>query len=274
LADGRLAARVDHQLLRRHDEIGYLGNDFNLMASRIESLVDAQRRLLADISHELRSPLARQGVALGLARRRAGPEATTALDRIEREAARLNELIGQLLTLSLVESGAGVLEKVRIDLAALMREIVDDADFEARSRDRSVRITSSIDVTIEGVPSLVRSAVENVLRNGVRYTGAGTEVEVSLSSELSGTQPYVLIAVRDHGKGVPDEEIDEIFRPFYRIEDARDRKTGGVGLGLSIAARAIHLHAGTIRAANAPDGGLVVEIRLPAEGTVNDTEKV
>lgn len=262
LAAGKLTARVNDKLLKRHDEIGYLGRDFNVMAGRIESLVEAQRRLLGDISHELRSPLARQGVALGLARRYSGPQATPALDRIGREAERLNEMIGQLLALSRIESDTERLGSVEIDLSTLVKEVADDADFEARGRDRSVRLLNDEPISTKGVPELVRSAIENVVRNAVRYTDAGTEVEVSLTTERDGPR-FAVISVRDHGKGVPEESIKEIFRPFYRVEDDRDRKTGGTGLGLSIAARAVHLHHGTIKASNASDGGLIVEIRLP-----------
>jgi two-component system sensor histidine kinase CpxA len=263
LTEGRLTARVSHSLIKRHDEIGHLGRDFNAMAGRVESLVEAQRRLLGDISHELRSPLARLGVALGLARRRAGSEATAALDRIEREAQCLNEMIGQLLTLSRVESGAGHLEQVEIDLTTVVKEVADDADFEARGRDRSVQIIKSEPLKINGVSDLVRSAIENVVRNAVRCTDTGTQVDISLTSESVDDQRVAVIKVRDHGKGVPEASIKEIFRPFYRVEDDRDRKTGGAGLGLSIAARAVRLHHGTIKALNAADGGLIVEIRLP-----------
>jgi two-component system sensor histidine kinase CpxA len=233
------------------------------MAGRVESLVEAQSRLLGDISHELRSPLTRQGVALALARRQAGPEATAALDRIERESQRLNELIGQLLTLSRIESGAERSEKVEIDLAAVIKEVTDDADFEAHGRDRSVQIIKNEPLKINGVPDLVRSAIENVVRNAVRYTDEGTQVDISLTSESVDDHRVAVIKVRDHGKGVPEESIKEIFRPFYRVEDDRDRKTGGAGLGLSIAARAVRLHQGTIKASNATNGGLIVEIRLP-----------
>jgi two-component system sensor histidine kinase CpxA len=263
LSAGNLGARVNQKLLKRHDEIGNLGRDFNVMAGRIESLIGAQRRLLGDISHELRSPLARQGVALGLARRSAGPLASSALDRIEREAERLNEMIGQLLALSLVESGAERLDIEEVDLSSVVKDVADDADFEARGRDRSVQILTSESLKIRGVSELVRSAIENVVRNAVRYTTAGTVVDISLASEKVDSDRFAVIKVRDHGNGVPEDSIKDIFRPFYRVEDDRDRKTGGTGLGLSIAARAVHLHHGTIKAENASDGGLIVEIKLP-----------
>jgi two-component system sensor histidine kinase CpxA len=263
LADGNLTARVHPTLSTRRDEIGYLGSDFNLMAGRIESLVEAQRRLLGDISHELRSPLSRLRVALELARRRAGEDAGRALDRIEREAESINEMIGQLLTLSRFEIGPDRLNSVKVDLCALVEEVADDADYEARSRNCSVKVTSCEACTMDGVPELLRSAVENVLRNAVRYTAEGTAVEIALRSEAVDSKRQALISVRDHGAGVPHEAIDEIFRPFYRVEDARDRQTGGTGLGLAIAARAIHLHGGAVKAVNASDGGLIVEISLP-----------
>ncbi|MCU1263917.1 MAG: hypothetical protein JWM21_235 [Acidobacteria bacterium] len=262
LSEGNLTARVDDKLLQRRDEIGYLGRDFNEMAGRIESLVEAQRRLLGDISHELRSPLARQGVALGLARRRGNPEVGTALDRIGREAERMNQMIGQLLTLSQLESGTDYLSKVEIDLGALVKEVADDAQYEALSLDRSVRLVASEACSVDGVSDLLRSAVENVVRNAVRHTAPGTEVEIALSCESVNGGRYATVNVRDHGKGVPEESIQDIFRAFYRVEHARDRKTGGTGLGLAIAARAVRLHGGTIKATNALDGGLSVEIRL------------
>src|SRR5260370_2408350 len=265
LSDGNLTARVNENLLRRRDEITYLGRDFNLMAARIESLVEAQRRLLADISHELRSPLARQGVAVGLARRRGGPEVGPALDRIAREADRMNVMIGQLLALSRGESGSDGLEKVKVDLGALLQEITDDADFEARDRDRSVRVVRLEPSVTVGELELIRSAIENVVRNAARYTAPVTQVEVSLTSQPVNSHRCAVVRVRDHGKGVPNAAIDEIFRPFYRVEDARDRKSGGTGLGLAIAARAVRLHDGTINAENATNGGLIVDIKLPVK---------
>ncbi|MDT7816569.1 MAG: two-component system, OmpR family, sensor histidine kinase CpxA [Acidobacteriaceae bacterium] len=264
LSDGNLGARVDARLLKRKDEIGYLGRDFNLMAGRIESLVEAQRRLLTDISHELRSPLARHGVALGLARKRGGPEVSTALDRIGLEAERINEMIGQVLTLSQLESGTDGFGKLRIDLVTLVKEVVDDADFEARSRGCTVRLLQDEPCVVTGVPQLLRSAVENVVRNAVRYTAPGTAVDVLLHRETVGDKRYAVITVRDHGSGVPEDKIEAIFRPFYRVEDARDRKTGGTGLGLAIAARAVRVHEGSINATNSSDGGLIVEIRIPS----------
>jgi signal transduction histidine kinase len=263
LAEGKLTARVSGTLLRRRDEIGYLSRDFNLMADRIESLVDAQRRLLGDISHELRSPLARLGVALGLARRRAGAEAGTALDRIEREGERLNELIGQLLALSRIETGTEQIDHSDIDLPAVIEQVVEDANFEAQERNRSATLGLCEPCRVTGTTELIRSAIENVVRNALRYTSEGTQAEVSLHCEMTNGNRHAVIRVRDHGVGVPEESISDIFRPFYRVGDDRDRMTGGSGLGLAIAGRSVRLHGGTIRASNANGGGLLVEISLP-----------
>src|SRR5690242_3591069 len=259
LAEGNLGARVANRLTKRRDEVGQLGRDFNVMAERLESMVKAQQRLLGDISHELRSPLARLGVALGLARQRSGTEANGALDRIERESDNLNEMISQLLELTRLESGTDARKRTDVDLAALVRDVAEDADFEARSLNRSVQVISTDSCSIKGVEELLRSAVENVVRNAVRYTPEGTAVEVALHRQNG----HAVISVRDRGNGVPEEALDKIFRPFYRTEDARDRQSGGgTGLGLAITERAVRMHGGSVQAVNAVDGGLSVEMRF------------
>jgi len=262
LAAGNLRTRVVPALGNRRDELASLGADFDLMAEQIETLINSQRRLLGDISHELRSPLARLNVALELARQRSGAEAASALERIQREAENLNEMIGQLLALTRLESGAASITKTQFDLAQLVREVGEDADFEARSRNRSVAVIAPQSHVISGNYELLRRAIENVVRNAVQYTGEGTAVEVQLTQAVSdGT---AVITVRDHGTGVPDSALEKIFQPFYRVDEARDREAGGVGLGLAIAARAVLLHGGGVKATNASDGGLIVSIELPA----------
>jgi two-component system, OmpR family, sensor histidine kinase CpxA len=263
LAAGDLTARAGELGSRRGDEIAQLVRDFDGMAARIENLVNAQGRLLNDISHELRSPLARLNVALGLARQRSTKEAEGAINRIELEANRLNELIGRLLVLARLEAGAEPAEKVPVHLDELVNEVVKDADFEAQGRNCRVRSVISDDVVVLGNPALLHSAIENVVRNAMRYTHEGTEVEIRLQQVDSANGPEALIHVSDEGPGVPEEALDKLFRPFYRIDDARVRQTGGVGLGLSITERAVRLHQGSVRAANRPGGGLVVELRLP-----------
>jgi signal transduction histidine kinase len=260
LAQGDLAVRVGPTMGRRSDEFTELGRDFDRMAGRLDALVTAERRLLRDISHELRSPLARLNVALGLARQQTGAD-QGALDRIEREAERLNLLIGQLLMLARMESGAATIVREPLDLVAIVHEVVEDAAFEAKSRGRTVQIAETCDALVSGDPELLHSAVENVVRNAVRHTHEGTAVEVSLRRERPSS---VVLRVRDHGGGVPEQALPYIFQPFYRVGDARDRGTGGVGLGLTIVHRTIRLHDGTVRAVNVPEG-LVVELTLPAQ---------
>jgi two-component system sensor histidine kinase CpxA len=262
VTEGDLSARVGPRLGRRRDELAAMGHDFDEMASRVETLVGAQARLLRDISHELRSPLARLRVALDLARKRAGPAAAGDLDRIEREARRLNEMIGQLLTLSRWESDGGGAHPETFDLAALVREVAADADFEAQARGCSVVVEECEGCEMRGTQSLIRSAVENVVRNAVGYTPVGTAVRISLRCG-AGARPAAVVTVRDEGAGVPEDALSDIFRPFYRIDDSRTRETGGTGLGLAITERAVRLHGGTVTAANHPDGGLLVELRLP-----------
>lgn len=268
LARGNLSARVSPTLGGRRDELASLAADFDEMAEKIQSLVDSQRRLLGDISHELRSPLARLNVALELARQRAGADATTALERIQREAEILNEMIGQLLALTRLESGAEEIRKTEFDLKTLVSEIVKDADFEARARNRTVELESPEHCHIVGNEQLLRRAIENVIRNAVQYTAEGTEVEVNLACE----QRIAVITVRDHGAGVPENALAEIFRPFYRVDEARDREAGGVGLGLAIAERAVRLHSGKVEAANVNTGGLGITIVLPAEQTADSKQ--
>ncbi len=265
LAGGDLAVRVGPAVGHRRDEIGELGRDFDYMAERIESLVSSQRRLLQDMSHELRSPLTRLNVAVELAAQRAGPEAGEALDRIEREAQRLNELIGQLLVLARLEADQRPFRQASVDLSALVQQVATDADFEARSLDKQVTLTRCDRCLLAGDSELLRRAIENVVRNAIRYTAEKTAVEMSLFCEQSESPTNALIRIRDHGPGVPEDSIHDIFRPFHRIGDSRDRQSGGVGLGLAIAQQAIQSHGGSITAANASGGGLLVEINLPAE---------
>ncbi len=263
VAGGDLSARVGPLLGKRRDELAAMGRDFDVMAAQVEALMSAQRRLLRDISHELRSPLARLSVALDLARKRAGPEAASALSRIELESKRLNEMIGQLLTLSRWEAGAGPVRGAPLDLAALVREVAEDAEFEARAQGRGVRLEGCEACETSGAAGLLRSAFENVVRNALRHAPPGTAVRVSLVCGRERGAGRAVISVRDEGPGVPEEALEHIFRPFYRVDDARDRETGGTGLGLAITERAVRLHGGTVTAANIPGGGFLVEISLP-----------
>ena len=263
LAEGNLSARVGEISPRRKDELAELYHDFDHMAEQLESLMNSQQRLLSDISHELRSPLARLNVALGLAVRTSNSESLAALSRIEREAERLNELIAGLLNLARLESGNRFYTRTDLDLEILVKEVISDTNFEAESRNRSVVLCRSFHCLVDGNMELLRSAIENVVRNAVNYTPEGTAVEISLLPGPSANQ--AIVRVRDHGSGVAESALPTIFQPFYRVEESRDRVTGGTGLGLSITERAIRGHGGTVVAHNAPDGGLIIEMRLPVQ---------
>ena len=263
LAGGNLSARVGEGLVDRTDEVADLARDVDRMAERIESLVGAHQRLIRDVSHELRSPLARLNVALELARQSAGPGNAAPIDRIERESDRLNELIGQLLMLTRLEHESAMGTKVEVDMAGLIAEIAHDADFEAKGRERGVKASVQEPMVVSGNRELLRQALENLVRNAVRYTEPGTMVEISAKKKTSGGRVWAHIEVLDHGPGVPESELFNIFRPFYRVGDSRERQSGGTGVGLAISDRAVRLHGGTVRAFNAPGAGLVMELELP-----------
>lgn len=266
LAAGNLAARVGEGLVHKRDEVADLGRDVDHMAERIEGLVGAQQRLIRDVSHELRSPLARLNVALELARQSAGPALSAPFDRIERESERLNELISQLLMLTRLESESGLAEKTDFDMAVLVAEVAQDVDFEARSQGRGVAITKTEPLLLSGNRELLRQALENLIRNAVRYTAENTVAEIELNKKKVRGHTWAAIRVRDQGPGVPEAELRNIFRPFYRVNDARERQSGGSGVGLAIADRAVYLHGGSLQAANAVGGGLIMEMELPLAG--------
>ena len=257
LADGDLSARVADQVGNRHDELASLAKDFDVMAERIESLITSQQRLSRDVSHELRSPLARMNVALEIAKQKMNGDAAPQLARIEAESHRLNEMISRLLTLSKLETGSQDFDRRELNLRSLVEQVASDADFEANAKGRSVKVVSAEECRTNGSESLIRSAVENVLRNAVRYTREGTDVEVSLQK----SNGHAVIRVVDHGGGVPEKELANLFRPFYRVGEARDRGSGGTGLGLAIAEQALLAHRGSITARNTEDG-LEVEMKL------------
>jgi two-component system sensor histidine kinase CpxA len=260
---GELHVRADERLTKRRDELGDLVQDFNCMADTNQRVISRQRQLLYDISHELRSPLTRMNVAIDLLRGRVGEDA--ALVRIETDTVRLNELIGRLLTVTKLENTSTLLNPTRLALSDLVRSIASDADFEAQKAGSHVLVTSESDNSMQGDYSLLRSAIENVVRNAVRHTAPNTSVDIHLIGSNKVDPANVTITVRDYGEGVPEKELNNIFEPFYRVIDAdRADNDDGVGLGLSITDRVIRLHGGTIQASNAMTGrGLLVTIRLP-----------
>ena len=250
---GDLAARVGSN---RSDELGQLARTFDRMAERTETLLTAERRLLLDISHELRSPLARLGVAVELAR--SGDDPNSALNRIQKESDRLNALVGQLLQVTRAEGDPTSLRGAPVRLDELVRQLVDDSSIEAAAHGCALKYEKREPVTVAGDPELLRRAVENVIRNAIRYAPRETAVEVSLWRDNG----KAVVSVRDQGSGVPEEALPRLFDAFYRVEGDRGRASGGIGLGLSIARRAIELHRGSIRARNAGPG-LEVEMELP-----------
>jgi two-component system OmpR family sensor kinase len=258
LAEGALDTRVMPRIGARRDEIADLGRDFDHMAERLQALVGAQRRLLHDVSHELRSPLARLHVAVGLARQQPDKLATT-LDRIEHETQRLDDLVGEVLTLSRLEAGVSGATEQYVDVADLLETVVEDARFEAETRGCQVGLAADGETVVRGRTELLRRAFENVIRNALKYTGQGTTVEVKTSREPAANR--VTVSVCDRGPGVPETALDAMFEPFYRAGNVSDRD--GFGLGLAIAKRAVAAHGGSIRAVNRPEGGLCVEIILP-----------
>jgi two-component system sensor histidine kinase CpxA len=258
-AAGDFSQRVAPALGRRQDEIVDLARAMDDMAERLDVMLKSQRALLRDVSHELRSPLARVEAAMGLARQKGGngPE----LDRIEREVERLNEMIGAILSYSRLQSGMRIPALEAIDLDQLLRETIDDANLEAGRRQVTVRAGELPPAPIQGDPQLLHSALENVLRNAVNHAPEGSSVDVSLNGVAdNGSGGLYRIRVRDRGPGVPGDMLEQIFQPFVRAESAG---THGIGLGLAIAQRAVNAHHGSIRAENCPDGGLSVIISLP-----------
>jgi two-component system, OmpR family, sensor histidine kinase CpxA len=264
LAAGDLTARSGAPVSVRRDEVAGLTRDFDAMAERLEILVKAQSRLLNDISHELRSPLARLNVALGLARLREGAENADMLDRIELEASRLNELISRILTLARLEDGEQRVPQTPVALDEIVVSVTEDAEFEAQARHCHVlTVIADGDWKVRGNASLLHSAVENVVRNAIRYTQEGTSVEVELTSPDVPNGREAVLRVSDFGPGVPTDALEKLFEPFYRLDDSRGRLTGGAGLGLAITERAVRFHGGRVAASNRPQGGLLVEIHLP-----------
>ena len=265
IADGRLDTRVDATIRWRRDEIGGLGLSFDLMAERIGFLIDAQQRVLGVVSHELRSPLARLCVALGLLRECSPEEKTEYLDRIELEAEHLDKLIGQLLTLAKIDSGADSSRMETFDLGNLILEVAADGNFEAQGRCCSVKVETMDACMVKGVAENLRRAIENPIRNAIRYTKPNTAVEITMGRRGTFPGSLAVIQIRDHGPGVPPGDLKNIFLPFHRVADA-SAIADGAGLGLAITERIVRMHGGRVRATNAKDGGLIFEMELPLVG--------
>ncbi len=261
IAQGQFNARTGTLVSQRQDEIGELGRDFDSMAEKLESLINSQQRMLRDISHELRSPLARQLVALELARKLSSEKSKVAHDRIELEAERIDSLISQILAIVRLDTRGIKTMTSRVCMRKLLSAVVENANFEAQQQNKDVQLTVHDGAELIGDRDLLDSAFENFIRNAVKHTAEGSTVEIICNGDYQNM--HLVTYIRDHGPGVPEDQLQKIFEPFFRIDEARDRASGGHGLGLAIAARAIKLHDGTITARNAPDGGLEIEARLP-----------
>ncbi|KAA9129850.1 HAMP domain-containing protein [Marinihelvus fidelis] len=263
LATGDLSARVGAPLVDRRDEFGLLARDFDDMAMRLERLQAANHRLLRDVSHELRSPLARLRVALELARGRDGQPALAELDRIELEGDRLEQLVDQVLDLLRESSGAVPLERSRFDLGELLSDLVDVVGYEIPDDRRAISLDLPGELPVDANRELLWRAFENLLRNAIRHTGERGSVTVAARLDGRGG---VDVIVADDGPGVPPEQLARIFDPFYRVQEARDRHSGGHGLGLAIAAAAVRRHEGQLQACNREQGGLEMGVHLPLAG--------
>ncbi|BCA95577.1 two-component sensor histidine kinase [Legionella antarctica] len=261
IATGKLYTRVGHFRGHTKDEIAELSNDFDLMAEQLEALVSSKERLLQDISHELRSPIARLNIAIELARKKTKHLADNEFCRMELESSRLNVLIGEILDFARLDKSTTELRLTNTDLPQLLSEIIDDANYEFDN--------DSIRVIAQGIEHchlliderLIHRAVENIVRNALHYSAA--DQKVTLSLRYNDTKDHIYIDVKDNGPGVPEDQLEKIFNPFYRVDTSRTKKTGGYGLGLAIASRAVALHHGEIFSKNIDNGGLLVRITLP-----------
>ncbi|MBU0946361.1 MAG: HAMP domain-containing protein [Proteobacteria bacterium] len=264
IAAGDLSTRVGGIAGYTGNELVDLGREFDNMAERMENLIESQKRLLIDISHELRSPLARINVALELARKEYKAKAGGMLDRIEKESNQLDVLVGQLLTLARIENRKEKIDRNPVQVSAMLREIADDVTFEVQGKSKGVVITSLEDVTIEASEELLKRALENIVRNAAYYTAEHTEVELSSAILFHEEKEQLVIHIRDYGPGIPEEDIKSVLRPFYRVSSARDRQSGGEGIGLAIADQAIKRHGGKIAMVNVEKSeGLEVRVFLP-----------
>jgi signal transduction histidine kinase len=258
LATENLDVRVSAGLEGRKDELAVLARDFDAMADQLKSNRSATTQLLRDISHELRSPLARMRVAVGLARQPPA-DLPRQLDRLEREIERLDALISQVLKLARLHGTDAPYEREAFDVEEVIEEVVRDANFEGAVKNCTVELTGAANSTAHGNRELLRSAVENVLRNAVRYSPPGASVQVNVERTAAGLS----ILIRDRGPGVPAGDLERIFEPFYRVAESRDRDSGGEGIGLAITSQVMKAHGGTARANNHSGGGLEVRLSLP-----------
>ena len=271
LARGNLDIRAGDNLGNRRDEIADLVRDFDTMAGELRTLIQSERNLLSGVSHELRSPIARIRLALTLARDADDVERSEMLDRIEQDTIQLDSMLEQILTVARLESGQHKPRFERLLLNDIVDDVLHDANFEAAATDATIAFQGESDIQVNGDAGLLRSAVENLVRNAIFYSGRGGKVDVRLSQEDGAA----LISVRDNGPGVPENALSLMFKPFYRVDDSRGTTTGGMGLGLAIVRNAVLAHGGNVSAKNVAPHGLEVELRVPilspSQSTHSDT---
>jgi two-component system sensor histidine kinase CpxA len=260
MATGVMGVRVGNAS-RRLDEIGQLGRDFNLMSEQVESLLNTQKRLLADISHELRSPLTRLQLSIGIALQQNETDMSVsmmaAMGRIEKEALQIEDMIAQVLLLSRLDNQQPIQNLRLVSIQQVMTPIIADAQFEAEHKNKKLLYQADQDISLQADPQLLSSAIENILRNGIHYSNYLIQVSVMLQDK------HIVWVIEDDGNGIEESQLGRIFDVFYRESTARDRNSGGVGLGLAIAQQAIAKHQGFIQASNKPEGGLRVKISIP-----------
>ncbi|MFZ0795151.1 MAG: HAMP domain-containing sensor histidine kinase [Candidatus Korobacteraceae bacterium] len=263
LARGNLDIRAGENLGNRHDEIAELVRDFDTMAGELRNQIQSERNLLSGVSHELRSPIARIRLALTLARDADDPERVEMLDRIEQDTIQLDSMLERILTVARLESGQQKPKFEPLSLNDVMDDVLHDATFEAAATEATINYQNSSEIKVNGDATLLRSAVENIVRNAVFYSGQGGKIDVSLET----TNGAAVISVRDNGPGVPENALPLLFKPFYRVDDSRGTNTGGMGLGLAIVRNAAAIHGGSVSARNVSPHGLEVELRLPMTPT-------
>jgi signal transduction histidine kinase len=262
MARGNLDIRVGATIGNRRDEIADLVRDFDSMAGELRNQIVSERNLLSGVSHELRSPIARMRLALALARGSDSREREEMLDRIEQDTIQLDSMLERILTVARLESGQYKPRFESLSLNDVLDEVIDDARFEAAATDATINYAEDAIVNVNGDPGLLRSAIENVVRNAIFYSGQSGKIDVRLRME----DGLAILSVRDDGKGVPEDALPLLFKPFYRADDSRGTTTGGMGLGLAIVRNAVAVHGGTVSARNASPHGLEVELRLPVSG--------
>ena len=262
LGQGRFEMNDINAVAMRKDEIGTLAKEFSQMATRLHNALESQQRLLRDVSHELRSPLTRLQVAIGLASRQGVSDQQAmqvSFERMDAECERLNALIGEVLALARADSGIEQNTRREFDLVATLHALTSDARFEAQAHQKDVKLSAPQRLIFLGDEHALASAVENIVRNAIHYTRENTTVHIQLQNRAQG----ICITVKDAGPGVPEAELSKIFVPFYRVSEARERPSGGTGVGLAIAARVVQQHDGKIEARNHSNGGLEIAILLP-----------